>query len=249
MAARTVTADGPVARERLTRETARDGLSRLAVGSSVGLLAGALIGGVVGRLAMLLLRVTSDSSLIGMTTDDGFRTGSFTTDTFFLVAITAIGGAGLGAAYVAVRRWLPRGYRPAVAAVVLGAIGGAAIIDPEGLDFTVLDPLWLAVAMFIALPAAFGAALASGVERLIPWASDRGPSTFVLLVSLLPIVLFPVMAVLVGLVALAWAALRRWPAAGRLWWSAPVTVAGRAVGIGATVLAAIVLAQDVAEIL
>jgi hypothetical protein len=249
MAARAVTADGPVAGERLTRDTARDGLSRLAVGSGVGFLAGALIGGVGGRLAMLLLRVTSDSSLIGMTTDDGFRTGSFTTDTFFLVAITAIGGAGLGAAYVAVRRWLPRGHRPAVAAVVLGAIGGAAIIDPEGLDFTVLDPLWLAVAMFIALPAAFGAALARGVERLIPWASDREPSTFGLLVPLLPIVLFPVMAVLVGLVVLAWAALRRWPGAGRLWWSAPVTVGGRAVGIGATVLAAIVLAQDAAEIL
>jgi hypothetical protein len=211
--------------------------------------AGALVGGVGGRLAMLLLRLTSESSLIGMTTDDGFRTGSFTAETFFLLTVTAIGGAVLGVAYVAARRWLPRSRRPAVAAVVLGAIGGAAIIDPEGLDFTVLDPLWLAVAMFIALPAAFGAALARGVERLLPWASDRGPSTFALLVPLLPIVLFPVMAVLVGLVALAWAALRRWPAAGRVWWSAPVTVAGRAVGIGATVFAAIVLAQDVAEIL
>jgi hypothetical protein len=210
--------------------------------------AGALVGGVGGRLAMLLLRLTSESSLIGMTTDDGFRTGSFTAETFFLLTVTAIGGAVLGVAYVAARRWLPRSRRPAVAAVVLGAIGGAAIIDPEGLDFTVLDPLWLAVTMFIALPAAFGAALARGVERLLPWASDRGPSTFALLVPLLPIVL-PVMAVLVGLVALAWAALRRWPAAGRVWWSAPVTVAGRAVGIGATVFAAIVLAQDVAEIL
>ena len=249
MAAGTGTAVAPDLRERLTPATARDGLTRLAVGSGVGFAAGALIGGVGGRLAMLLLRVTSDSSLIGMTTDDGFRTGSFTTDTFFLLAVTAIGGAGLGVAYVGARRWLPRGHRPAVAAVMLGAIGGALIIDPDGLDFTVLDPLWLAVAMFIALPAAFGAALARGVEQLIPWASDRGRSLFVLFVPLLPIVLFPVIAVQVALVVLAWAALRRWPAAGRLWWSAPVTLAGRAVGVGATALATIVLAQDVAEIL
>jgi hypothetical protein len=249
MAAGTGAAVGPVAGERLTPATARDGLTRLAVGSGVGFVAGVLIGGVGGRLAMLLLRVTSDSALIGMTTDDGFRTGSFTTDSFFLLAVTAIGGAGLGVAYVAVRRWLPQGHRPAVTAVMLGAIGGALIIDPDGLDFTVLDPLWLAVALFIALPAAFGAALAPGVERLIPWASDRGPSVLFLLLPLLPIVVFPVIAVLVVLGALAWAALRRWPAAGHLWWSAPVTVAGRALGIGATAIAAIALAQDVAEIL
>ena len=89
----------------------------------------------------------------------------------------------------------------------------------------------------------------NGVEQLIPWPSDHGPSTFVLLLALLPIVLFPFIAVLVVLGALAWAALRRWPAAGRLWWSAPVTVAGRALGIGATAIATIALAQDVAEIL
>jgi hypothetical protein len=249
MAAGMGTAVAPDVHERLTPATAREGLTRLAVGSGVGFAAGALIGGVGGRLAMLLLRVTSDSSLIGMTTDDGFRTGSFTTDSIFLLAVTAIGGAGLGAAYVAVRRWLPQRHRPAVTAVMLGAIGGAFIIDPDGLDFTVLDPLWLAVAMFIALPAAFGAALAGGVERLIPRASDRGPSVPFLLLLLLPIVVFPVMAVLVVLGALGWAALRRWPAAGHLWWSAPVTVAGRAVGIGATAIAAIALAQDVAEIL
>jgi hypothetical protein len=131
MAAGTGAAVGPVAGERLTPATARDGLTRLAVGSGVGFVAGALIGGVGGRLAMLLLRVTSDSALIGMTTDDGFRTGSFTTDSFFLLAVTAIGGAGLGVAYVAVRRWLPQGHRPAVTAVLLGAIGGRRSSTPR----------------------------------------------------------------------------------------------------------------------
>ena len=235
--------------ERLTGTAARDALTRLAVGTAVGCAAGALIGGVGGRLAMLLLRVTSDSSLTGLRTDDDFRIGSFTTDTVFLVAITAVAGAALGAAYVAVRRWLPRHHRPVVAAVMLGAIGGAAVIEPGGVDFTLLDPLWLAVVLFIALPAAFGAALAWGVERLIPAASARRPHVLVLLVALLPVVPFVPVAAVVVLGALGWAALRRWPAAGRLWWSAPVTVAGRAVGVGATAFAAILLAQDVAEIL
>ena len=249
MATRAVTTDQPVAPEPLTGTTARQALTRLAVGSGVGCVAGALIGGVGGRLAMLLLRVTSDSSLTGLRTDDDFRIGSFTSDTVFLVLLTAIAGAMLGAAYVAVRRWLPRDHRPAVAAVMVGAIGGAVIIDPVGVDFTLLDPLWLAVALFVALPAAFGAALARGVERLIVWASDRRPPTLVLLVALLPLApIVPAVAVLV-VGALGWAALRQWPAAGRLWWSAPVTVAGRVVGVGVTALATVVLIQDAAEIL
>ncbi len=249
MAARAVTEDGPLAPERLTGETARDGLTRLGVGSGVGFVAGALIGGVGGRLAMLLLRVTSDSSVIGLQTDDDFRIGSFTSDTIFLIVLTAIAGAALGAAYVAVRRWLPRNHRPVVAAVVLGAVGGAAIIDPVGVDFTVLDPLWLAVALFVALPAAFGAALARGVERLIPWASDRQPPVLVPLVALLPIAVFVPAAAIVALGTLGWAALRQWPAAGRLWWSAPVTVAGRVLGVGVTALSSVILIQDAAEIL
>ena len=249
MAAHAVTASGTIADERLTRTTARQALTRLAVGTGVGCLAGALIGGVGGRLAMLLLRVTSDSAVVGLRTDDDFRIGEFTTDTIFLVLITAIAGAALGAAYIGVRRWLPRDHRPVVAAVMLGAIGGAAIVDPVGVDFNVLDPLWLAVALFVALPAAFGAALASGVDRLIPWATERQPHMLVLAVALAPIALFVPVAALVVVGAIGWAALRRWPAAGRIWWSAPVTAAARAVGVGATAWAAIVLVQDAAEIL
>jgi len=49
--------------------------------------------------------------------------------------------------------------------------------------------------------------------------------------------------------ALGWVAVRHWPAAGRVWCSTPVTVAGRALGGAGTAIAEAVLAQDITEIL
>ncbi len=45
--------------------------------------AGLLVAGIGGRLAMFILRVTSGSEVIGLESDDGFVIGRFTTDTFF----------------------------------------------------------------------------------------------------------------------------------------------------------------------
>lgn len=42
---------------------------------SAGLIAGALVGGLGGRIAMFILRLTSDPSLRGLTTDDDFTIG------------------------------------------------------------------------------------------------------------------------------------------------------------------------------
>jgi hypothetical protein len=237
---------------RATRVAFKAALLRLAVGAAVGLVAGALIGGVCGRAAMLILRLTSPSSVRGIESDDGFEIGAFTGDTLFLVALTTFAGAFLGAAYVAVRRWLPGSGRPAITAVVLGAVGGAAVIEPGGVDFTLLEPLWLAVALFVALPAAFGAVLAWGVETEIARVAHRSPPGWTLAILLLPLV--PVLAlgplgVLAALSALGWVAVRHWPAAGRVWWSTPVTIAGQALGGAGTALAAAVLARDITEIL
>lgn len=238
--------------ERATRAAFKAALLRLAAGTAVGWVAGALIGGVGGRVAMFALRLTSPSSVRGIESDDGFEIGELTAETLFLVGLTAFTGAFLGAVYVALLRWLPGSHRPAVAAVVLGLVGGGAVIEPGGVDFTLLEPLWLAVVLFVALPAGFGAALAWGVERAIRWTARRAPSGWAFAIMLLPVV--PVFAfVPVGvaalLCALGWVAVRHWPAAGRVWWSTPVTTGGRALAGTCTALAAVVLARDVTEIL
>ena len=68
----------------------------LASGVSSGFITGLLIGGVGGRLAMFLLRLTSDPALRGRQTDDGFTIGVFSTETLFLLGVTA--GLGVSAA-------------------------------------------------------------------------------------------------------------------------------------------------------
>lgn len=66
---------------------------RAAAGIYGGLVCGALVGGIGGRLAMLFLRVTSDPAVRGVETDDGFVIGEVSFDTGSLVFFSA----GMGA--------------------------------------------------------------------------------------------------------------------------------------------------------
>src|SRR5687767_6116058 len=90
------------------RSTFRDGANHISCGIVAGLICGAIIGGIGGRLAMFVLRLTSDDSLRGLETDDEFIIGSFTSSTFFLIFLTTIAGFAGGLLYLAVRDWLPR---------------------------------------------------------------------------------------------------------------------------------------------
>jgi len=133
---------------------------------------GFLIGGVGGRLAMFVLRLTSDPSLKGRLTDDGFEIGSFTGNTFFLVALCTAAGLLGGLFFLVVRGWLPERGRPLMMAAFGGAVGGSVVIHPGGIDFTQLDPLALAIVMFIALPALYGAAMSRLVDLWIARANQ-----------------------------------------------------------------------------
>lgn len=181
---------------------------RLSAAVAAGLIAGAVIGGVGGRMAMLVLRLTSDPSLHGLETDDGFTIGIVSSATLFLIVLTMVGGVAGGVAYLAVRSWLPERIRPWLFGSLAGIVGGAAVIRPGGIDFTRLEPLGLAVAMFVALPAAYGVATSLLAERFLRDSSafQRSRASFGVLVFLLPIALFgprslPVLgAIIVGLV-------------------------------------------------
>lgn len=233
---------------------ARLALARLASGLWGGLLSGLVIGGLGGRLAMFVLRVTSDPSLRGMETDDGFIIGRFSGDTIFLVILTTVIGLLGGIFYMLVRGWFPQRLRPVVMGILGAAVGGALVIRPDGIDFTLLEPLPLAIAMFVALPALYGVAVSLLTETFLRSAEARSKRGWILvLLPLLPIAALGPLGILILLAAFGvWAAGtmlgRHLPLAG-IWRSSPVTWLGRAAVAGLTVYATVGLIQDSVEIL
>jgi hypothetical protein len=129
----------------------------------IGAVGGAVIGGLGGRLAMRILFLTSDASVKGLKSDDGFIIGRFTLgNTIGLVIVTAFIGVIAALLYLLARPFVARLPLPPVAtmAVFYGVIGGALLVHPSGVDFTRLEPAALAIAMFVAISAGFGAVAA-----------------------------------------------------------------------------------------
>ncbi len=134
-----------------------------------GVPVGILIGGVGSRLAMLLLRVTSPETVRGLESDDGFIIGRFTLSGSYgllqLGAFVGVLGAGV---YLLVRRWLvgPIWFRYLTVGLGSGAVVGSMLLHSDGVDFRVLAPRWLAMALFVAVPALFGVAIGPAVEMI-----------------------------------------------------------------------------------
>ncbi len=236
--------------------TLRDDLSAVArpVAAAVvaGALTGAVIGGIGGRLAMFVLRLTSDPVLRGLKTDDDFTIGIFSAATLFLVIVTTVLGIIGGLVYLVVRGWLPERARPWVFGALTGIVGGAQVIRPGGIDFTLLEPLGLAVAMFIVLPAAYGVAVSLLAERFLAddSAFSRSRAWIAGLVLLLPLGLFglvgpAVIAAIVAVVLLCRAA----PQIASLWTSPPVTWIGRTGLAAVAIVWGAALVRDVVEVL
>lgn len=183
----------------------------------IGLVTGALVGGVGGRLAMRLLFLTSDPRVDGLISDDGFEIGQLTGETVGLVLFGGFIGV-LGAfTYLGVRPFLmgPRWLKLLGCAIAPGALVGGLIINPDGVDFSELSPLWLAIGLFVLIPALFGVLTAIAVEwslRPESWVG-RGPTWLVAAPAVL--LLIPPLPILIGLpfagvYAARWGA-ARWP--------------------------------------
>jgi hypothetical protein len=217
-----------------------------------GALTGAVIGGVGGRLAMFVLRLTSDPALRGLKTDDDFTIGIFSDATLFLVIVATVLGIIGGLVYLVVRGWIPERGRPWLFGALTGIVGGATVIRPGGIDFTLLEPLGLAVAMFIILPAAYGVGTSLLAERFLADDSAFGRSRAWItgLVLLLPLGFLGVIGLAVLALILAAMLLgRAVPAIASLWNSPPVAWIGR-VGLGAIAIAwGTELVRDALEIL
>ena len=215
-------------------------VGRVAVIGMTGLGLGAVVGGLLGRLAMfLLIRASPDAR--GLVTDDGFEMGRFTlTGTLNLMLVGAILGV-IGAAVYAAVRWLQPhglGLRVAATAACAGVGVGALLVHQDGVDFAVLHA-GFAIALFVLVPALYGGLLALVVESVLSRHPDGVGPTGARWAGLLPFVLTPPVLPVFGV---AWLL-------GR---SLSPTKAGeflrssvwRAVGRGIAALAFLVLAQD-----
>ena len=157
-------------------DDARDVAWWVLVGAGSGAIAGVVVGGIGGRLAMLLLRLTSPDFVVGMTSDDGFEIGVVSTRTLNLLVATAGLGAINGVLYAAFRGAIPARLRLPLWTVFAAALAGANIVHEDGVDFTFLEPRALAIALFVLLPGAAAAVVVLLVERwnrAEPWADVR----------------------------------------------------------------------------
>lgn len=127
---------------------------RVGLGLLAGAVSGFVIGGVGGRLFMLLLaRLNPEAT--GVVSDDGFVMGQFTLSGTLnlLLAGTLLGAVG-GVIWVGVRglRFGPSWWRhvsmPLGATIVIGSM----LVHSDGVDFTLLDPPLLAVALTLSVP-------------------------------------------------------------------------------------------------
>jgi hypothetical protein len=214
--------------ERTTVEDIAGPAATLGAGVTAGFFAGVLVGGVGGRIAMLLLRVTSDPVLHGISTDDGFTIGRVSAATIFLLGVTAGLGIAGGLLYLVVRRWIPAPWRVPAMTVFFALVGGAGIIKPSEVDFALLSPLPLAIALFVAIPAAYGAAVAWLTERLLREQSVLRREGWGAFVGLLPLVLMNIVGILILLIAFGVWSAGRIDRLEKAWRSRPTIWVGRA---------------------
>jgi hypothetical protein len=177
---------------------------RLSAVTAAGGLLGLLVGGVGGRLAMMLL-AQLNPDFTGRESDDGFTMGQFTGATFNLLIIATLLGVVGGAVYFVLRGLMvgPRWFQILSISVGPAVVVGSQIVTTDGIDFT-LEPALLAVAMFVLIPGLYAALLTVVAER---WLADDGPfARAPLWLTLVPLLLWAPIApalgfLLLGLVA------------------------------------------------
>lgn len=156
--------------------------------------------GVWARAWMFLLADLNPEQH-GVDTDDGFPMGEFTlSGTVNLLAAATFFGVLGGLLFLAVRglRFGPPWFR--AVSIVLGPslVVGSMLVHTDGVDFTVLEPLWLAVVLTLSMPVAFSVGIVGLGDRWLghgPTFWQRLPTT----VGLVARVALGVLAVAAGI--------------------------------------------------
>ena len=231
-------------------------LRGLAVAIVGGAIAGPLVLGLGGRLAMRITAATSDDRVQGALTEAEETVGEITLGgTIGLVLFVGLFGGFIGGLlYMGIRRWL-RGpaWRAGLVVGTLGlaVVGRAVALDPDSVDFDLLSPRWLAVLLFVLLGLFYGVVLAAVIERLdrsYPILAAR-PGAIAAHAPLLLFALVPPLALLVVLGAVVAAFAPRIGPIARNWQSVAVERAGQALLLVVIVFGLVWLGAGVSDIL
>jgi len=165
----------------------------------VGALSGVIAVGVLGRVAMLLLAYLNPVAT-GVTSDDGFVMGQFTISGSLQLAASGLQFGVIGVFFYLALRGLmvgPGWFRLLSISLGPALVIGAIIVHTDGVDFHVLEPVWLAALLFIGVPFAYCALLHLLSVRALR--SDRPAPRPLLFLGLLPwILLLPLTLILLG---------------------------------------------------
>ena len=185
-------------------QAALDGVRRLAVTISAGVIAGVLVAGLGGRLLMRVLGATSGNPAQGLLTEADEVVGEITVGGTIeiIVFVGLLGGLLAAVVYLVVRRWLPATAGPAgivMGILLLGTIGVGDAMSPDNVDFAILRPTWLAITLIVSVALLFGVtftAIAARLDSGMPMLSSR-PSSIAAHASLV-VLLHPALGVPAG---------------------------------------------------
>lgn len=224
---------------------------RLAAITAAGAVSGLLVGGIGGRLAMLLIARLNPQAT-GRISDDGFRMGQFTPSGSLNLLLVGVLLGVLAALFYAALRGLmigPQWFRLLSISLGPAVVVGSLLVHQTGVDFTLLQPAALSIALFVAVPGLAVLLLSLLAER---WLADDAWPTRAPAWAVFPVLLLhaPIL-IAVAILAVAWAvrrSLRRYPGVAAALEHPALPWVARA-GLTAIFLAALVsLGQDVAAL-
>ena len=140
---------------------------------AAGVVVGLLVAGLGSRVVMRVLAL-ADADARGTVTEAGNRVGEITAGgTLALILFVGIpAGVAAGLIVFLVRRWLPSRlvWRGLALSLALLALLAGTVIDADNIDFRLLEPSGLAVALFGVLFFLAGYVLAVLADRWAPGA-------------------------------------------------------------------------------
>ena len=190
----------------------------------------------------------------GVRSDDDFVIGKFTLGgTYNLMMLgAAVGILGVGV-YRLVAPWLvgPMWFRRVTTGLASAVVVGSMLVHADGIDYRVLKPTWLAIALFVALPGLFGGLIGPVVDRVASpdsW-TRTGRRKWALPVAALvpfPLAAFPLVFAVV-LMTLSMAIAEATPIDRLRAWS-PYKYLVRGAWLAVAVMGLLVLIEDIIEI-